>query len=171
MTTKGFCSAKSAQIAGLVMTTKWINDLCRGQETNHELCKSHGCNCDCHKLLANSLCTSLAIEPPSEPLKLYIAGPMSGMENFNYEAFNLAAADLRLSGYEVLNPADSESENTSGELQPWHWYMRKGITKLMLCDAIALLDGWEQSKGATIEVNLAYNLGYEIRHVDAWLTA
>lgn len=111
------------------------------------------------------------IHTATSPLKLYVCGPMTGFENFNYDAFNLAAAHLRLSGYEVENPADAEGENTTGEPQLWHWYMRRAITKLMLCDGIALLDGWEASKGAQIEVNLAYNLGMELRHIDAWLTA
>lgn len=105
------------------------------------------------------------------PLKLYVCGPMTGFENFNYEMFNIAAADLRASGYEVENPADLEAENTSGAPQAWSWYMRRAITKLMLCNGMALLDGWENSRGAVIEVNLAHNLGYQIRHIDAWLTA
>lgn len=105
------------------------------------------------------------------PIKLYVCGPMTGIEGFNYEIFNIAAADLRASGYEVENPADLEAENTSGAPQAWDWYMRRAITKLMLCNGIALLNGWENSRGAVIEVNLAHNLGYQIRHIDAWLTA
>lgn len=105
------------------------------------------------------------------PLKLYVCGPMTGFVDYNYPAFHQAAADLRASGYEVENPADSEEANPTGEPQLWAWYMKRAITKLMLCDGLALLDGWEASIGARIEVNLSHSLGIEIRHINAWLTA
>jgi hypothetical protein len=36
----------------------------------------------------------------------YVAGPMTGIKDFNYPAFNAVAEDLRAQGYEVENPAD-----------------------------------------------------------------
>lgn len=36
----------------------------------------------------------------------------------------------------------------------------------MNCDTVAVLEGWERSKGAKIEVDLAKDLGMDI--VDAW---
>ena len=39
--------------------------------------------------------------------RVYIAGPMTGLPDFNYPAFNAAAAKLRALGLEVLNPAEN----------------------------------------------------------------
>ena len=109
----------------------------------------------------------LAIQEPSS--KIYVAGPMTGFPDYNYPAFHEAAALLRQAGYEVFNPAEIEDLVNPPLL--WHEYMRLGITKMLLCHGIALLDGYENSKGALIEINLAYSLGMEIRTLDAWLVA
>lgn len=39
--------------------------------------------------------------------RIYIAGPMSGLPEFNYPAFNRAAAVLRAQGHHVENPAEN----------------------------------------------------------------
>ncbi|ECE8819412.1 DUF4406 domain-containing protein, partial [Salmonella enterica subsp. enterica serovar Reading] len=38
-------------------------------------------------------------------MKVYIAGPMTGYENFNREAFHRAEKALKREGHTVLNPA------------------------------------------------------------------
>lgn len=38
-------------------------------------------------------------------MKIYIAGPMTGYENFNRDAFNKEADRLSRHGHSVLNPA------------------------------------------------------------------
>lgn len=38
--------------------------------------------------------------------RVYVAGPMTGIPDFNYPAFNAVADQLRAQGYEVENPAD-----------------------------------------------------------------
>lgn len=85
-------------------------------------------------------------------ITLYIAGPMTGLPEFNYPAFNAAAAKLRAAGYTVLNPA----ENPQPCRQPtWQDWMRQAIGMLIQADAVATLDGWNESRGATVEVSLA----------------
>ena len=42
---------------------------------------------------------------PDRPMRIYIAGPMSGLPDFNYPAFNQAEQRLLALGYEVENPA------------------------------------------------------------------
>jgi hypothetical protein len=37
--------------------------------------------------------------------RAYIAGPMTGLPEFNFPAFHAAAASLRARGFEVENPA------------------------------------------------------------------
>ena len=101
---------------------------------------------------------------------VYVAGPMTGLPEFNYPAFREAATELTLRGYEVLCPVDSELENpTPGVPQSWEWYMRRALAMVVAADGVALLPGWEASRGAQIEVTIAKALGMEIREFDKWV--
>lgn len=42
---------------------------------------------------------------------LYIAGPMSGIPQFNFPAFIAAAAALRAQGYTIISPAETDPED------------------------------------------------------------
>ena len=98
-------------------------------------------------------------------MRLYVAGPMSGLPDHNYPAFHEAARKLRAAGYTVLNPA----ENGRPPGDPWQAFMRDAIALLIQCDAVALLDGWQNSRGAVIEQNLAKNLGMTRWPTNHWL--
>lgn len=87
----------------------------------------------------------------------YISGPMTGMPDLNFPAFHRAAASLRASGYTVVNPAELDEQDTV-ELT-WEQYMRRDIKALTDCTHIALLPGWENSKGAKVERFIADALG------------
>jgi hypothetical protein len=39
-------------------------------------------------------------------IRVYVAGPMTGIKDFNYPAFNAVAASLREAGYLIENPAE-----------------------------------------------------------------
>jgi hypothetical protein len=90
--------------------------------------------------------------------RLYLAGPMTGLEDFNFPAFNKMAADLRARGYTVENPAEH------GVVADAEWadYMAYDLTRLGLCGMIALLPGWEGSEGAKLEVQIAHRLGMTV---------
>lgn len=88
----------------------------------------------------------------SNIVRVYLAGPMSGLPEFNYPAFNQAAEQLRTLGFHVENPAECEPCDS------WNEYMRRGLTKMLTCDCVAFLPGSMASKGATIERRLAANL-------------
>lgn len=90
--------------------------------------------------------------------KIYVAGPMSGLPEFNYPAFHSAAAKLRAMGHEVLNPA----ENPVPPCGTWQGYMRLALAQLVQCECIVLLPGWSDSRGALIERKLAQVLGMEV---------
>lgn len=92
--------------------------------------------------------------------RIYIAGPMTGLPDFNYPAFNAEAARLRALGFHVENPA----ENPAPPCGSWAGYMRLAIAQLVTCDAICLLPGWSASRGASIEHDLAVHLGLAVMY-------
>lgn len=100
---------------------------------------------------------------------IYIAGPMSDIEDFNYPAFNAAEVALLERGILCLNPASTEAKNDTGAPQSWEWYMRHALRMVSLSDGICLLPGWQASKGAQLEVKVAEALGLDIRPYDEWL--
>jgi hypothetical protein len=93
--------------------------------------------------------------------RVYLSGPMSGLPEFNFPAFNAEAARLRSIGYQVVNPAEINQEEQGN----WQVCMRRDIVELMSCDTLALLDGWQSSNGAHLEMHIAHRVGMLI--VDA----
>lgn len=94
-------------------------------------------------------------------MKIYIAGPMTGLPDFNYPAFHEVAARLREQGHEVMNPA----ENPQPSCASWAGYMRLALAQLVQCDCIVLLPGWADSKGALFERKTAQVLGMQLVHM------
>lgn len=95
----------------------------------------------------------------------YIAGPMSGYLDYNHPAFHAKAAELRAAGEDVINPAENDAE--IGLDAPWDAYLRRDLILLAQhCDKIALLEGWEKSKGASLERYVGEKLGMTITYPD-----
>jgi len=100
-------------------------------------------------------------------MNIYLAGPMRGIPEFNFPVFNKAAARLRELGHTVFNPAEKGDEallETDPELQDNLSFRRKvfKIDTAYICDyadALMMLDGWKQSKGALAEYALAAAIG------------
>ena len=104
-------------------------------------------------------------------IKLYIAGPMSGLPEFNYPAFHAAIDELSGKGYVVYSPTDSEFENDGERFgKPKSWYMRRGIKMVCEVEGIALLPGWETSPGTALEISVGQMLDLDIRPIDQWET-
>jgi hypothetical protein len=99
---------------------------------------------------------------------LYVSGPMTGMPDLNFPAFNEAARLLRAAGYTVTNPAELDAQD-AGKTLTWEQYMRRDIKALMDCDGVALLPGWTESRGANLETEIAGRLGMKLWGVDGWL--
>jgi hypothetical protein len=109
-------------------------------------------------------------------MKLYLAGPMSGLPSYNFPAFDAAAKQLREAGHTVFNPAENDRENgfdatgLQGHEAAEHGFdLREALKQDLswICDnaeGIALLPGWEASKGARAEVALSRAL-----NIPAWL--
>jgi len=90
--------------------------------------------------------------------RLYLSGPMTGLPQANFPAFHAEAARLRDLGYEVVSPAEINADPSGG----WHACMRNDLKALLDCDAICLLDGWEQSQGAHLELHVAHRVGLQV---------
>lgn len=90
-------------------------------------------------------------------MRLYIAGPMTGIELFNFPAFNAAAAAWRAAGWDVLNPAEAFDGDTE---RAYKEYVAHDITLLEQCDAIAMLPGWDgpNARGSVWEREVAVSL-------------
>lgn len=90
----------------------------------------------------------------------YLAGPMTGHVNFNFDAFDEAAEKLRHQGYKVINPA----ENFGGDQTlPYETYLSKAEEQVEGAEeGVILLEGWEGSNGARQEVNWALLKGRNI---------
>ena len=91
-------------------------------------------------------------------MRLYISGPMTSYPDENRAAFARAAARLRAEGHDVVSPA----EIVTAPGAPWAACLRADIAALVTCDAIALLQGWPQSRGARAELSIALDLGLDV---------
>lgn len=103
--------------------------------------------------------------------RIYLAGPMSGLPGLNFPAFNREAARLRALGYVVVNPAEINdgapalpfaSMTPCEQRAHWRSAMRADIPAMLTCDALALLHGWERSRGAQLEKHIAGELDMEV---------
>lgn len=81
----------------------------------------------------------------------YIAGPMTGIKDYNYPAFNSAARRLAPFEFNLINPAQNFIKGRPG----WIDYMKLSIKQVLQSDIIITLPGWERSRGAQIEVAVA----------------
>ena len=95
----------------------------------------------------------------------YLAGPMTGLPDFNYPTFIATAQRMRRAGFYIVNPA----ENGLPAEAPWAAHMRRDLHAMLDCQGVALLPGWENSKGACLEEHVALALGMPVRTVAEWL--
>lgn len=91
---------------------------------------------------------------------VYLAGPMTGIEDFNYPAFDAAEAAWKARGWLVESP--TKAGRDWGYNKPYHWYVRAGIQQLLRANAIAMLPGWQKSRGAKLEYLLAQAFGFPV---------
>ena len=92
--------------------------------------------------------------------RIYISGPITGTDDF-YERFAEAEAEAMWScDGSVVNPArlnDIMPKDATHEE-----YMELSFKLLGMCDAIYMLKGWEESKGANREYGYAVAKGMRL---------
>lgn len=133
-----------------------------------------------------------------KPSQLYVIGPITGIENNNIEEFERVRSLLeryriiysrhdpsdtvgaRLWSTQVTIPHDVVDENASWEICMMMslCYLTETCTKVddddreytaPWIDGIAMLDGWEGSRGARIEYDLAQVFGIPCKPWREWL--
>lgn len=108
---------------------------------------------------------------------IYVAGPMRGIPEFNFPEFHSVTDKLRGLGWTVFNPAERDNEHHGTDISAGNeegcelkaaeehgFNLREalGADLAWICaeaDAIYMLDGWSNSKGATAERATAVALG------------
>lgn len=105
----------------------------------------------------------------------YLAGPMRGLPQFNFPAFDGAAKVLREANWTIFSPAERDREHldvsqcptgSNEELEAQGFSLAGALSwdfaRIMESDAVIVLPGWESSTGVHWELTVAYALGKNI---------
>lgn len=84
---------------------------------------------------------------------------MTGLPDHNFPAFFEAEDQMKLMGFDVINPARNFDGRTD---LPWPVYMSAAVAQVLQADSILFLNGWLFSKGARIEHLVGSALGLEM---------
>ncbi len=91
--------------------------------------------------------------------KVYISGAIAHHDiDERKRAFAVAEVQLRRLGMEPVNPF----RNGLPEDADWREHMRIDIANLLCCGYIFMLKGWELSKGAKLELDVASSCGIKV---------
>lgn len=101
-------------------------------------------------------------------MKIYIAGPIRGLPDLNKSAFDRYTAQLRADGHEVFNPIEKALESNLTIEHNESLPFRRAVFEedlVWICreaEAVALIPGWENSKGAKAERAVARAIGLQV---------
>jgi nucleoside 2-deoxyribosyltransferase len=104
----------------------------------------------------------LQVQKEDQP-RCYVAGPMRGLPEYGFPAFEKAGEALRDAGWYVYSPRDNDeaaglTAPSTGDPEaalPLKHYMAKDLAQVCKSDAVIVLPGWEESEGARLEVDVA----------------
>lgn len=102
----------------------------------------------------------MLLEGATEHTFIYIAGPMTGYPNYNYDSFHAVERQLRDNGYQWINNPATHYEGRQ-DLE-WSVYIHKALDVVMNSEAVVVLPGWMDSPGARLEVAVAVGIGHEV---------
>jgi len=91
-------------------------------------------------------------------MKAYIAGKISGNEDYKHE-FQVAQTDLILDGYTVMNPAVLNKGFEQME------YLHVCKAMIDVCDIVFFLPNWTTSCGSNFEMGYATGIKKDIRFI------
>jgi len=102
---------------------------------------------------------------------LYIAGPMTGCEDMNWDMFAECEKAIKEKGYEAVNPhkinfKDKEDMANQHRFYTPEYYLRRDIRFLIDCDGLILLPGWFESDGTSSELFIARRLKMPVYFYD-----
>lgn len=96
----------------------------------------------------------------------YLAGPMRGLPEYNFPAFERAAGWLRSRGWRVESPHERDLaegfDPKNDESHPLDYYMQFDLAMVSRTDCVILLPSWENSQGARLEAMVAVELGHPV---------
>jgi len=105
-------------------------------------------------------------------MTVYIAGPMRGYTNYNFDAFDFAKEYLQRKGIVAISPADLDRlyegwgtyapDNFVVDKRFKYDCIKRDLNAIYDCDGIYMLNGWEDSTGANLELSLANFLGLNV---------
>jgi|SRR5579872_2194544 len=100
----------------------------------------------------------------SRKRRAYVAGPMRGYDNLNFDEFDRVRDELLLEGFAVVSPADMDRAEGIDPADPGTYEkftddMRRDLEALLDCDTIVFLKGWEKSEGARMEATVGLICG------------
>jgi len=119
------------------------------------------------------------------PLTFYLAGPMSGIPQFNYPEFHRVAKELRDAGYNIISPVEEDSPELQATLmaskdglvngvqhvdtkakvegETWGDILARDVQTIFnRCDGVVVMKDWGKSRGARLEVFVANLAGRSI---------
>lgn len=92
-------------------------------------------------------------------MKIYISGPITGKQRKKTtEKYRAVERMLRELGNEPVSPLDNGLPRSA----PWAEHMARDIELLLGCSTIYMLEGWQGSKGARIELAVAVEHGINV---------
>lgn len=92
-------------------------------------------------------------------MRIYISGKISGLPiEEARQRFDNAAGLLADIGFEPVNPFNNGLEPDAS----WNAHLVADIAMLLECDAIYMMDNWIDSKGASIEYDIATRLEMDV---------
>lgn len=123
--------------------------------------------------------STFGAKPPTDlPQKpsTYVCGPMRGVPQFGFPAFDKARDMLQEQGYDVVSPADMDRDvgfdatllrdDTDWNEVPDDFDLEDCVNRdleaVKSCDELYRLEGWANSKGARAEVAVAEWLGKKV---------
>lgn len=93
-------------------------------------------------------------------MRVYISGKMTGLDKMRFKLlFMKAEKELLAQGHDPINPARLSDFNLT-----YAEFMAIDGELLRLCDAIYLLENWQDSNGAKVEKEYAESLGLKIMY-------